>query len=274
MKHSVRRILFKTLHYLCLSFVALIFLFPILYVIYSSLLPRQYIGQFVGFDKLTINNYVELLGDYPIWGWYKNTALSTLVVVAGNVVIPPMAGYALAKLRFPGRNVAFICVLLSMMVPFQLIIIPQYIMLAKFKMVNTLYAITIPFISQTMFIVISRQFFLDIPAELEEAARIDGLGRIGTYVRVVLPISGVLIVTILIFNFAGTWNSYLIPSTYINTTSKYTLVVGLQTVNNQHFARENLLLAGVFVLAFPVMFFFAFMQKYFVQGIARTGLKG
>lgn len=274
MRSMGRNVLIRFLQYLVLSIVALIFLFPILYVVYTSLLPRQFIGQFVGFGHLTLDNYVELLGEYPIWAWYKNTAISTVVVVAGNVIIPPMAGYSLARLRFPGRKAAFICVLLSMMVPFQLVIIPQYIMLAKFKMVNTLSAITVPFLSQTIFIVISRQFFLGIPKELEEAARIDGLGRFGTYVRVVLPISGVLFVTIVIFNFAGTWNSYLIPSTYINTTSKYTLVVGLQTVNNSHFNRENLMLAGVFVLAFPVMFFFSFMQKYFIQGISRTGLKG
>lgn len=274
MSDDARRRALKVVQYAVLTVVAAVFVLPILYVMYNSLLPRHLIGSWAAPANWTLDNYRELIQKYPVGGWYKNTIISTVVVVLGNSIIPPMAGYALAKLRFPGRQVAFICVLLSMMVPFQLIIIPQYIMLAQFKLVNTLYAITIPFLSQTMFIVISRQFFLGIPAELEEAARIDGLGRMGTYFRIVLPISGVLIATILIFNFAGTWNSYLIPSTYINTTSKYTLVVGLQTVNNAHFQRENLTLAGVFLLSFPVMFFFAAMQKYFVQGIASTGLKG
>lgn len=119
----------------------------------------------------------------------------------------------------------------------------------------------------------ARQFFYGIPEELEEAARIDGLGRFGTYVRIVLPISSVLIATIAIFNFTGTWNSYLVPSTFISTLEKFVLVVGLQTVNNEHFQQENLTLAGVFLLSFPVIIFFMFTQKFFVQGIATSGIK-
>jgi multiple sugar transport system permease protein len=188
-------------------------------------------------------------------------------------MVVPFAGYALAKLRFPGRKVVFLILLLSMMIPFQLVLIPQYIMLAKAGLVNTLFAITLPFLSQSMFIFMSRQFFYSIPSELEEAARIDGLSRFGTYFRIVLPISGTLLATIAILNFTGTWNSYLVPATYINSIDKYTLVVGLQTVNNAHFERENLTLAGVFLLSFPVMIFFVFTQRLFVQGIATAGIK-
>lgn len=140
-------------------------------------------------------------------------------------------------------------------------------------LVDTLAAIIIPYLSQSMFIFMARQFFYGIPEELEEAARIDGLGRFGTYVRIVLPISGVLIATIAIFNFTGTWNSYLVPSTFISTLEKFVLVVGLQTVNNEHFQQENLTLAGVFLLSFPVIIFFMFTQKFFVQGIATSGIK-
>lgn len=155
----------------------------------------------------------------------------------------------------------------------QLGLLPQYIMMAQMGLVDTLAAIIIPYLSQSMFIFMARQFFYGIPEELEEAARIDGLGRFGTYVRIVLPISGVLIATIAIFNFTGTWNSYLVPSTFISTLEKFVLVVGLQTVNNEHFQQENLTLAGVFLLSFPVIIFFMFTQKFFVQGIATSGIK-
>lgn len=176
-------------------------------------------------------------------------------------------------LEFPGKKVIFVCLMLSMMIPGQLVLLPQYIMMAQMGLVDTLAAIIIPYLSQSMFIFMARQFFYGIPEELEEAARIDGLGRFGTYVRIVLPISGVLIATIAIFNFTGTWNSYLVPSTFISTLEKFVLVVGLQTVNNEHFQQENLTLAGVFLLSFPVIIFFMFTQKFFVQGIATSGIK-
>lgn len=220
-----------------------------------------------------LGNYKELFADFPIMGWYKNTAISTLSVVLGNIVFTPMAGYGLARLRFPGKKVIFVCLMLSMMIPGQLVLLPQYIMMAQMGLVDTLAAIIIPYLSQSMFIFMARQFFYGIPEELEEAARIDGLGRFGTYVRIVLPISGVLIATIAIFNFTGTWNSYLVPSTFISTLEKFVLVVGLQTVNNEHFQQENLTLAGVFLLSFPVIIFFMFTQKFFVQGIATSGIK-
>lgn len=115
--------------------------------------------------------------------------------------------------------------------------------------------------------------FISLTNELYLPYINDGLGRFGTYVRIVLPISGVLIATIAIFNFTGTWNSYLVPSTFISTLEKFVLVVGLQTVNNEHFQQENLTLAGVFLLSFPVIIFFMFTQKFFVQGIATSGIK-
>ncbi len=271
---SSKKILSKVLIYLFLIGLALIFLVPVIYVFYNSLLPKRYIGSFVPPSVWSFDNYKELFSEFPIFRWYGNTAISTIAVVAGNIFFTPLAGYALAKFRFPGRKVIFLCLMLSMMIPGQLVLLPQYIMMAKAGLVNTLWAITLPYLSQSMFIFMSRQFFYGIPEELEEAARIDGLGRFGTYFRIVLPISGVLLATIAIFNFTGTWNSYLVPSTFISSAEKYVLVVGLQTVNNQHFQQENLTLAGVVLLSFPVIGFFMFTQRFFVQGIATAGLKG
>ena len=263
----------KILIYFFLILLALLFLVPVFYVMYNSLLPKRYIGSFVSPALWSLDNYKELFSEYPIMKWYGNTAVSTVAVVLGNIFFTPLAGYGLARLRFPGKKVIFICLMLSMMIPGQLVLLPQYIMMAKMGLVNTLFAITLPYLSQSMFIFMSRQFFYGIPEELEEAARIDGLGRFGTYFRIILPISGVLMATIAIFNFTGTWNSYLVPSTFISTQDKYVLVVGLQTVNNAHFQQENLTLAGIFLLAFPVIIFFMFTQRFFVQGIATSGIK-
>lgn len=168
----------KVLTYFFLALLALIFLVPVFYVMYNSLLPKRYIGSFVPPSVWSLDNYKELFADFPIMGWYKNTAISTLSVVLGNIVFTPMAGYGLARLRFPGKKVIFVCLMLSMMIPGQLVLLPQYIMMAQMGLVDTLAAIIIPYLSQSMFIFMARQFFYGIPEELEEAARIDGPGPV------------------------------------------------------------------------------------------------
>ena len=234
--------------YTVLILLALIFLLPILYVFYNSLLPYRYVQTWAPISVWTLDNFKELFTQYPILKWYWNTFASTAIVVIGNLLFPTMAGYALAKLRFPGKKLIFTCMLTSMMVPFQLTLIQMYIQLAKLNLHNTIWAITLPFLSQTMFLFMSRQFFC--------------------------PISKSLFASIAILNFTGTWNSYMVPATFINRVDKFTLVVGLQTVNMTYFQKTNLTLAGVVLLSFPVMLFFICTQKQFVKGAMESGIKG
>ena len=145
--------------YTVLILLALIFLLPILYVFYNSLLPYRYVQTWAPISVWTLDNFKELFMQYPILKWYWNTFASTAIVVIGNLLFPTMAGYALAKLRFPGKKLIFTCMLTSMMVPFQLTLIQMYIQLAKLNLHNTIWAITLPFLSQTMFLFMSRQFF-------------------------------------------------------------------------------------------------------------------
>lgn len=273
MKERRRRRLRGVLLYTVLILLAVIFLAPLLYVLYNSLLPYRYVQTWAPVDVWTLDNYKELLTKYPILRWYWNTFASTALVVAGNLVFPVMAGYALAKLRFPGKKLIFGVLLVSMMVPFQLTMIQMYIMLANMKMHNTIWAITLPFLCQTMYLFISRQFFYAVPTELIEAARIDGTGFAGAFFKIVLPISKPLLATIAILTFTGTWNSYLVPATFINKVEKFTLVEGLQTVNMAFFQKTNLTLAGVVLLSFPVILFFIVNQKQFVKGVMSSGIK-
>lgn len=269
MKKKIRSIVLYTV----LIGLSLIFLLPVLYVFYNSLLPYRYVQTWAPVSVWTLDNYRELFTKYPILQWYWNTLASTAIVVAGNLLFPTMAGYALAKLRFPGKKIIFGALLISMMVPFQLIMIQMYIQLAKLNMHNTIWAITLPFMSQTMFLFMSRQFFFAVPGELLEAARIDGLGHAGVFARIVCPISKPLFASIAILNFTGTWNSYMVPATFINKVDKFTLVVGLQTVNMTYFQKTNLTLAGVVLLSFPVILFFICTQKEFVKGAMSSGIK-
>ena len=243
----------KIAHYAVLIVIACIFLVPLLYVFYNSLLPYRYVQTWAPIDVWTLDNYKELFQKYPILQWYWNTFVSTVIVVVGNLVFPVMAGYALAKLRFPGRKLIFSILLISMMVPFQLMMIQMYIMLAKMNMHNTI--------------------FYSVPDELIEAARIDGVSHAGAFFKIVCPMSKPLYATIAILAFTGTWNSYLVPATFINRIEKYTLVVGLQTVNMSFFQKTNLTMAGVVLLSFPVILFFIFNQKKFVQGVMSSGIK-
>lgn len=259
--------------YAVLLALAVIFLAPILYVFYNSLLPYRYVQTWAPVSVWTLDNYKELFSKYPILRWYWNTFASTALVVAGNLIFPVMAGYALAKLHFPGRKLIFSILLVSMMVPFQLIMIQMYITLAKMNLHNTIWAITLPFLSQTMYMFIARQFFFAIPGELIDAARIDGLNHAGSFFRIVCPMSKPLFATIAILTFTGTWNSYLVPATFINKVDKFTLVEGLQTVNMSYFQKTNLTMAGVVLLSFPVILFFAVNQKQFVQGVMSSGIK-
>lgn len=272
--HRLPSRLWSVLKYILLITLACIFLAPLLYVLYNSFLPYRYVQTWAPVSVWTLDNFKQLFTAYPIGLWYWNTFLSTVLVVAGNILFTSMTGFALAKLRFPGRKVLFTCFMLSMMVPFQLVMIQMYIQLAELNLHNTIGSIVLPFLSQTMFIFMSRQYFYSIPDELLEAARIDGLSHAGAFFRIVVPNAKTLFASIAILNFTGTWNSYLVPSTFINRVDKFTLVVGLQTVNMTYFQKTNLTMAGVVLLSFPVIIFFIFTQKYFVQGVVSSGIKG
>ena len=143
----IKKKLLTILMYIILIALALIFLLPILYVFYNALLPYRYVQTWAPISVWTLDNFRELFAEYPILRWYWNTFLSTVIVVAGNLLLPTMAGYALAKLNFPGKKLIFSCLLLSMMVPFQLTMIQMYIQLARLNMHNTIWAITLPFLS-------------------------------------------------------------------------------------------------------------------------------
>ncbi|MFC4596786.1 carbohydrate ABC transporter permease [Cohnella hongkongensis] len=264
----------KGLLYLLLTGLAMLFILPFAYSLYYSLLPLQFIDRIVSVRHFTLENYRLLFESYPVLRWFGNTVVNTFCIVIGNIIIDCMAGYALSRLQFPGRNAIFVAVLATMMIPYQFIITPVYIQLADLGWIDTMYGITVPFLFNSLYIFMARQFFLTIPKELEEAARVDGLSREGIFFRIMLPLTKPLITSIAIFSFSGTWNSYLIPATFLASRENYTLVVGLKTVKDLMFERMNLTLAGVVLLSLPILIVFLLLQRHFVEGIAASGIKG
>lgn len=264
----------KFFMYSFLCILAACFILPLVYSLYYSLLPAEYLGKLALPSKFTLDNYLTLFRKYPIIQWFRNTILNTTAIVVGNVIVCTMAGYSLSRLQYPGKNMLFIIIISSMMVPYQFIITPVYIMMAKLHWIDTMAAITVPFLSNSFLIFLARQFFITLPRDIEDAARIDGLNWKDIYLKIDMPVSNALIITIIIFSFTGTWNSYLIPATFLTTHNNFTLVVGLKTVKDVMFDKMNLTLAGVVLLSLPILIVFFVLQKYFIEGIATTGIKG
>ena len=253
---------------------SIIFLFPLFYTVYNSLLPDQYVGNLVSPKYFTLDNFRTVFENYPVWQWFWNTVIVTVCCVIGNVVVNCMAGYALSRFNFPGKNGIFLVVLGSMMIPFQFILTPVYIQLADLHWNDRLISLIVPFLFSCLYIFMARQFFVSIPKDLDEAARVDGLSYAGIFFRIILPNAGPLLTSIAILCFTGNWNSYLAPSTFMVTRENFTLAVGVKTVRDLMYVRMNLILTGVVILSVPILLIFLLLQKHFVEGVAASGIKG
>lgn len=266
--------------YIALAAFSVVFILPLVYAVYTSVKDLQDVGKlFVGIESLNFDSYIRLITHYQNAGggigvWYLNTIIMTGIIVVGCCVISSMAGFALAKLNFPGKKLVFVIVLATMMIPYHMILIPVYIMMAKIGWLNTFAAITVPYLYQCLYIFLMKQFISTIPNELLEAARIDGLSKIGAFFRIIIPLIKPALATTIIISFTGTWNSYLIPTTFINQEKMYTLVQGLNAAKDQFFDRLNVTMAGVVLTTIPVIIVFLLFQKYYIEGVASTGIKG
>lgn len=256
-----------------LALLAIVYLVPFLYAFYTSFLGKADIGKMVWPDKWVLENYAFVL-NAGLLTWYKNTAIMTLGIIAGNVVVNTMAGYALAKIKFPGNKLVFFIIIGTMMIPSQITMVPVYTMCVNLGWINTFKALIIPFMTSGMLTFFMRQFFLSIPHELEEAARIDGLGRFGIFTRIVLPNSKTALATLIIFSFKDSWNSFMWPVTLTNRLDKYVITVGLNALKGQHYEWINISMTGVVCATLPMVIIFILLQKQFTQSIAMVGIKG
>ncbi|MEM1485892.1 carbohydrate ABC transporter permease [Oscillospiraceae bacterium PP1C4] len=259
--------------YLLLSIFVIVYLIPFLYALYTSFLAKPDIGKFVLPNKWVLENY-KYVFDAGLLTWYKNSAIMTAGIVLGNVVVNTLAGYALAKIKFPGNGIVFFIIIGTMMIPSQITMVPIYSMCVKLGWINTYKALIIPFITSGMLTYFMRQFFISIPNEIEEAARIDGLGRFGIFWRIVLPNSKTAIATLVIFAFKDSWNSFMWPVTLTNRLDKFVITVGLNALKGQYYEWVNISMTGVVCATLPVIILFIILQKQFTQSIALVGIKG
>ena len=219
-------------------------------------------------------NYVDIWTKIPLLTFIKNTAFLTVVVTFLQVLTSSFAAYAFAKLKFKGKNFLFLAYIATIAVPWQAYMVPQFMMMRSWNLNNTHLAIIFLQAFSAFGVFLMKQFYEGIPDELCEAARIDGLSEYGIYARIMLPLSLPAISTLIIFTFVSTWNDFLGPLIYLTRNELKTIQIGLRMFISQYSAEYGLIMAASVIALIPVLIVFLFLQKYFVQGIASTGLKG
>ena len=263
--------------YLALILIALIMLVPFAWMFSASLklnkdvfvYPIQWIPQ-----NPRWQNYVDIWTKIPLGTFILNTAKITIIVTFLQVLSSSFAAYAFSKLRFWGRDLLFISYLMTIAVPWQTYMVPQFILMSKLGLNNTHLALILLQAFSAFGVFMMKQFYQGIPGELCEAARIDGMSEYGIWAKIMLPLSKPAIATLIIFTFVGTWNDFLGPMIYLTKTELKTIQIGLRMFITQYSSEYGLIMAGSVVTLIPVLVIFLIMQKNFVQGISVSGLKG
>jgi ABC-type glycerol-3-phosphate transport system permease component len=229
-------------------------------------------------DPIWWRNYIEAMDALPIpfYIYFFNTFVITLGATVGTVITSSLAAFAFARLRFPLRNFMFLLVISTMMLPNAVTLIPRFLIFRYLGWLDTFLPLIVPYwLGGTAFsIFLLRQFFMGLPRELDEAARIDGASSLQIYLRVVLPLSGTALATVTIFQVWGHWNEFLDPLIYINSMENYTVALALRTFQNIRSQRVNYLMAASVLQVLPVVILFFSAQKYFIRGIQLSGLSG
>lgn len=263
--------------YVVLTVGLLAMILPFVWMLVSSVKPEREIRQVPPTwlpETYTLDNYRELFDRLDFPTYFFNSTLVAVVVTVGNVVFCSMLGYALAKLDFPGKRVLFVLVLGTLMVPGMVTFVPLFVLVSNMGLTNTYPGLILPFLVGPFGVFLMRQYFLGLPDELIQAARVDGAGELRIFWSIMLPLCGPALATLGILTFLGSWNNFLWPLVVAQTEDKYTLPVALALVSiGQNATQYGLLLAGAVVVVVPVLAIFLVLQRYFVQGIAMTGIK-
>ena len=213
--------------------------------------------------------------------YFRNSVIVSALVMIGNLFFDSLAGYAFARMRFPGRQFLFYLILGTLMIPSAMTIIPIFVLLAKVPgflggpWIGTYEGLTIPFMVAAFGIFMMRQFFMQLPIELEEAGRLDGLGRFGMYWRIALPLSRPALATLAVLQFQGSWDSFLMPQLITaSNPDTWTLPVGLAQLSFAYLSYWPEIMAGSMCVILPILVVYIFAQRYFIEGLSRSGLKG
>lgn len=267
----------KTFTYVVLVLGAIMFAYPFLWMIAGSLKPELEIGGLgIVSSNFTTKSYEQVLTKIPIGKAFINSVIVSLATTTSVVLFGSMVGYALAKLKFLGNKALYVLILFTMMIPFQIVLIPQYILMVKLGWTDSYLALIAPTMMSAFGIVLFRQFFMGIPSALIDAARIDGCSELRILLSIVAPLSRPVIITVAILTFMSSWNEVLWPLMVVRERSLMTMpqIVTLFTIGGEAESQLGPLLAAATLLSLPVIIAYSVFQKYFVESMASTGLKG
>jgi multiple sugar transport system permease protein len=276
---KVRKKISQTIIFIILVLGSILLLSPVWWMFATSVKSMAEIMQFPPTfipKEWHFENYIKTWEAAPFTHYLMNTLLITVFVVLGNVVSNSFIAYGFAKIRFKGRNLLFAVVLATMMVPGFVTMIPHYVMYSKLGWLNTYLPLILPsFFGSAFFIFLLRQFYMGIPNDLIDAAKIDGASHFYIWSRIMIPLAKPAIATVAIFSFNGAWNDFLGPLLYLNNDSLYTLQIGLQVFKGQLDTQWNYLMAGSLLVLLPVIILFFTFQNYFIEGMnISSGTKG
>ena len=281
--------------YVLLIFVAITSLFPLYWLFNTSLTPatstvklppdiiptNATLNNFVAVVKASGVSKIPIPGTDEVWQvpriylWFVNTAFITLLSTAVHLLFDSMAGYAFAKRRFPGSNVLFAMILAALMIPPQVTLVPLYLMITQWKLVNTFAGVILPGLADVIGIFLLKQYIQTLPGELEEAARMDGASEWTIYTKIILPLTTPALAVTAIFSFQRYWNTFIWPLIVLQNPDMFTLQVGLAFVHTGEFGTNyGLLMAGAALAAIPMIIFFFAFQRYFMQGLRIGAIKG
>lgn len=269
---------FNVITAIVLGLFAFAWLVPSLWAIKTSITPNPTAA--LGAEAIlrdanpTLESYRTLFAAGDIWNWYLASAITSVVTVVLTVLFASMAAYPLSRLRFRGRRIAFVLMLLGIMVPGQVLVLPIFQQLSAVNLLNTYWAVIFPQVPAVIAVFVFKQFFDGLPRELEEAARIDGAGFWRIYRSIIMPLSMPIIAAMAILTFVGVWNNLLLPLFVLSNPELMTIPVGLATVQGSYGQRVADIQASAILGALPLVVLFIFFQRRIIEGVAGTGLKG
>lgn len=222
----------------------------------------------------TASNYTRIIGDTAFLRWVLNAFIYAIGAMLLNTLFSAMAGYALSRLNFPGKEFIFLVTLAVMMIPLTVTLIPKFLVMNSLGLVNTYWALLLPAMAQPFSVFLMVQFMKGLPKELEESAMLDGASRWRTFYQIILPLVRPALTAVAIVTFQGAWNDFLWPLVVLGTRDMYTLPLGLYFFKSAHYTEYNLLIAGSMFNTIPIIILFFIFQRYFIEGATGSAVKG
>ncbi|MEU8172284.1 carbohydrate ABC transporter permease [Microbispora hainanensis] len=271
------RLVRTALAYVCLTAAAVLVLVPFAWMVSSSLkrdnevltTPIEWIPR-----ELRWSNFAEIWDRIPMLTYLGNSAFLSVAITVLQVLTGSFAAYGFSKVRFPGRDALFLAYIATIAVPWQAYMVPQYIMMQRAELTDTYWSIILLQAFGAFGVFLMRQYYMSIPDDLCEAARIDGLSEYGIYRRIMLPLSKPALASLALLTFVNTWNDYMGPFIYLTSNELWTVQLGLRSFVGQYDAEYAMIMTGAVLSVLPILVVFLFGQRYFIRGIATSGLKG